>query len=152
MAVYLQQQMRIYNINQNARYHNMPNQSKSQSQIMQERQLLHAMPSLYGNASPPPPSRASPRIHPQTHGYPGTNAHCPERARVALFAVTQDVTFAIAIRTPLINCGVYSTPNCCADSRCHGQNTPVCAEVLDTPDYGDDDWCQAEDGAVAGAD
>lgn len=65
--------------------------------------------------------------------------------------IRQAITVA-TIHGILISSGVDNTPERGTSRRHHGNDTPVGGEVLDAPDYGDDDWRQGESAAVPEAD
>lgn len=74
--------------------------------------------------------------------------------------MTQDIVFGTTalharlthLRSLLVDHGVHGAPERGASRRCHGEDAPVGAKVLDAPDDGDDNGGQGEDGAVACAD
>ena len=108
-----------------------------------------------------PPSGPAPGVHPQAHGHPDGNRHGPKGGGVATCAVAQDVVDVLFARpqiqirvvgAPLVDESVDGAPQGGAGGGGHGQNAPVCAKVLDAPDYADDNRGQGEDGAVACAD
>ena len=56
------------------------------------------------------------------------------------------------LQRSLVRARIDHAPDCGTDSGDHGYNPPVCAEVLDAPDDGDDDRDEREGGAVAETD
>lgn len=102
------------------------------------------------NSNPPlhPPSPFSPRPDPQPHRANSTRPHSLKRALPAATPSTKGLSLS---RPLLIHKIVYSTSDRRASRGHRGHVTPVSAEVLHAPDDGEDDGCEGEDGAMAGA-
>lgn len=103
----------------------------------------------------PPPLPPPPSSQPGQNSNPDANraANSPEPIAPPSIALTigQAITVA-AIHSILISGRVNNTPECGTSRRHHGNNTPVCGEVLYTPDDGDDDGSKREGAAVPESD
>lgn len=91
---------------------------------------------------PTPPSQ-----HPNYNSHPDTS-----RASRSPEPVTLPATALIGISHGILVAGrVNEAPDRGADSRDHGHDAPVRAEVLDSPDGGDEDGDEREGASVAEA-
>ncbi|GMF77770.1 unnamed protein product [Aspergillus oryzae] len=89
--------------------------------------------------------------HGNSHPYAQRTSQGP--VAKAFPAVALAVRCAIAsICGVLVKAGVDEAPQCSACCREHGNDTPVRAEVLNTPDNGDDDGAEGERAPVTEAD
>lgn len=84
---------------------------------------------------------ASPSSYPDPNSNPYTDGrgHSPEAVTVPSMTLSVRET-AAAIHCLFIRSRVYNAPKGGAKGRHHGNNAPICAEILGAPDYGDYDW------------
>lgn len=90
-----------------------------------------------------------PCIHPQAHCDPRSCSHTPKCLRITPSPVTFTITSRTTRLTARVIRSVNHTPQRSSCRRDDGKYAPVRAEILDSPNAGNDDWYEGKDGTIA---
>src|SRR6266487_2641899 len=98
---------------------------------------------LQSNSLPTPPIWAFPSPNPKRTSNPHTRSHSPERRRITPLSIAKNIFRGAAggfiLCGPLVDLGVHDTPHCSSQRWNHSYNSPIRAEIFNSPDYGDDE-------------